>query len=158
MRKGLARPAFPFRVLAPASSVHYPLPDPGGGRDVIEGLGFVRLEVGSLARSLAFYRGGLCFELADADAPVDGRATLHAGGLTLVLVQAPDGAPVASGAAAARGEGVDLAVAVSGVDAYHDALVARGVSPGPPHDDGPVRSFAVVDPDGYRWRFVQSLA
>lgn len=124
---------------------------------MIEGLGFVRLEVGDLARSLAFYRGGLCFEVADGDDPTNGRAMLRAGRLRLVLVQAPrapaDG-PVRDGA---RGIGIDLAVAVSGVDAYHDALVARGVSPEPPRDDGPSRAFDVVDPDGYRWRFVQSL-
>lgn len=121
---------------------------------MIEGLGFVRLEVGNLARSLAFYRAGLCFERADEEEPVDGRATLRAGHLTLVLVQVPGRTPASD---RPRGAGVGLAVAVSGVDAYHDALVARGIAPSSPHDDGPERAFEVVDPDGYRWRFVQSL-
>lgn len=120
---------------------------------MIEGLGFVRLEVGDLARSLSFYRAGLSFEL-QGDEPANGRATLRAGRLTLVLVETAPGA----GAIAPLGRGIDLGVAVSGVDAYHDALVARGMAPEAPRDDGPERSFAVVDPDGYRWRFVQSLA
>jgi len=120
---------------------------------LIEGLGFVRLEVGDLARSLAFYRAGLSFEL-QGDEPANGRAVLRAGRLTVVLVESPS-APDAD--TAPFGRGIDLAVAVSGVDAYHDALVARGMEPQSPRDDGPSRSFALVDPDGYRWRFVQSL-
>jgi len=117
---------------------------------VIEGLGFVRLEVADLARSLAFYRDGLCFAPEPEDeASSNGRARLRAGRLVVVLVAAPGRPP--------RGRGVDLAVAVDGVDAYHDALVARGMAPEAPHDAAGGRAFGLVDPDGYRWRFVESL-
>jgi hypothetical protein len=46
---------------------------------------------------------------------------------------------------------------VVGLDAYHDALVARGLEPSPPADDGRGRCFLVVDPDGYEWCFRQSM-
>jgi len=49
-----------------------------------------------------------------------------------------------------------LAIEVAGLDAYHDALVARGLDPTAPSDQDHVRSFTVVDPDGYVWLFRQS--
>lgn len=125
---------------------------------MIEGLGFVRLEVRDLERSLAFYRRGLRFALADvavarpdarSGARRNGAARLAAGSLRLELVEVPD-----------RGEsacGVFLTIRVRGLDAYHDALVARGLAPSPPRDGEDVRAFTLRDPDGYGLRFEQSL-
>lgn len=120
---------------------------------MIEGLGSIRLEVSNLERAVAFYRDGLRFGTLVMDAGAAARATLMAGDVQLVL--ALDGQ--ASGPARRRGAGVSLTVNVAGVDAYHDALVARGLSPSAPVDDADGRHFSVVDPDGYRWCFRQGL-
>ncbi|MFQ5460051.1 MAG: VOC family protein [Anaerolineae bacterium] len=122
---------------------------------MLEGLGDVRLEVTDLTRSVAFYRDGLRFT-PDADAPAEGRdVRLRAGDLRVVLAKARrrQGRPPRNGCA-----GLSVTVEVSGLDAYHDALVARGLAPSPPRDEGQRRTFTVVDPDGYLWRFSQSLA
>lgn len=119
---------------------------------LIEGLGYVRLEVTDLERSIAFYRDGLRFSF---DGPDDGdgsSARLHAGDLRLVLVEAPNRS------SDRRGAGVRLSVEVTGVDAYHDALVARGLTPSRPLDEDHSRLFSILDPDGYRWAFIQSLS
>ncbi len=115
---------------------------------LLEGLGYVWLEVEDLNRSLVFYGDGLRFS-TDAEASADGVIHLRAGELRLILSQAgaePGGC---------RGAGVALAVEVTGVDTYHDALVARGLQPSRPRDDGNRRTFSVSDPDGYVWRFSQ---
>lgn len=117
---------------------------------MIEGLGYVRLEVSDLERSLAFYCDGLRFDLEDRDDGDRPRAFLHAGALRVVLTQVQGVDHL--------GNGVRLSMEVSGLDAYHDAIVARGVRPTPPADTGSVRAFSVSDPDGYCWRFEQSLA
>lgn len=115
---------------------------------LLEGLGYVWLEVENMDRSIAFYCDGLRFS-TDAEASADGVFHLRAGELRLILSEGaaePDGC---------RGAGVALAVEVSGVDTYHDALVARGLHPSRPRDDGNRRTFSVSDPDGYTWRFSQ---
>ena len=116
---------------------------------MIEGLGCLWLDVADLDRSVAFYRDGLRFSF-DGGNHGGQLANLRAGDLRVVLNQA-DEEPC-------RGRGVAFTVEVSGVDAYHDALVARGLEPSPPRDEGSVRAFVVADPDGYEWRFIQSLA
>jgi uncharacterized glyoxalase superfamily protein PhnB len=133
-------------------------------------LGFIRLEVSDLEQSLMFYRRGLRFAagslgeeaghaaansegVADvADAAPRRMAALTAGTLRLILEEVPAGQ-----ANGWLGQGVDLAIEVSGVDVYHDALVARGIQPTPPIDEAGQRSFRVRDPDGYQWRIQQSL-
>ena len=113
---------------------------------MLEGLGYVWLEVEDLSRSLPFYRDGLRFaEEPDGNGSV---AHLRAGDLHLILSQG-------SSQMDCRGAGVALAVEVTGVDTYHDALVARGIEPTRPRDEGVRRSFTVTDPDGYVWRFTQ---
>jgi uncharacterized glyoxalase superfamily protein PhnB len=119
---------------------------------LIEGLGSVWLEVKDLERSLAFYCDGLRFDLDSRDDGQTATAVLHAGDLTVVLAQRtrPRRASVP----------MVLTMEVSAVDAYHDALVARGVHASAPTDGdaGCPRSFTVRDPDGVTWRFEQSLA
>jgi uncharacterized glyoxalase superfamily protein PhnB len=117
---------------------------------LIEGLGFVRLEVKDLGRSLTFYRDALRFEL-DQEAEDPPQAFLRAGDLNVVLAEVRS-------ARSHSGNGVRLSIEVTGVDAYHDALVARGVVPSAPVDDQSTRFFSVRDPDGYEWRFHQSLS
>jgi catechol 2,3-dioxygenase-like lactoylglutathione lyase family enzyme len=117
---------------------------------LIEGLGYVRLEVTDLEKSITFYRDGLRFGFDGRD-DEDPRAELHAGDLKLVLCEA------SARPRAKRGTGVRLSVEVTGVDAYHDALVARGLTPSRPRDKGNSRRFDISDPDGYGWVFVQSL-
>jgi len=36
--------------------------------------------------------------------------------------------------------------------------VARGVAPSAPIDGPVVRQFSVRDPDGYEWRFLESMS
>ena len=119
---------------------------------MIEGLGYVWLEVADLAQSVAFYRDALRFGLERTDTGKPPTAHLRAGDLSVVLAEVP------GAAASRRGRGVLLTVEVSGVDAYHDALVARGLDPSRPVDADHRRRFTVRDPDGYAWTFVQSLA
>jgi catechol 2,3-dioxygenase-like lactoylglutathione lyase family enzyme len=118
---------------------------------LIDGLCDVRLEVTDLERSVAFYRDGLRFTFEGSEDGDPPRAYLRAGDLHLVLARVPQRG------VARRGGGLSLSVEVTGVDAYHDALVARGLSPCPPADDDRHRRFTIQDPDGYRWAFVQSL-
>ncbi|MFN2114763.1 MAG: VOC family protein [Anaerolineae bacterium] len=120
---------------------------------MIEGLGHVRLEVTDLARSIAFYRDALRFEL-DHEEPQDDPplAFLRAGDLTLVLAERR------TAGRRRRDNGVLLSIEVTAVDAYHDALVARGVAPSAPIDGPVVRQFSVRDPDGYEWRFLESMS
>jgi catechol 2,3-dioxygenase-like lactoylglutathione lyase family enzyme len=119
---------------------------------LIEGLGYVWLEVRDLQRSVAFYRDGLRFALDERAEQAADRVHLKAGDLRLIL------SPAVTGTANSVGHGVTFQMDVAGVEAYHDALVARGLNPGPPIDDGAERSFTLRDPDGFEWRFHQSLA
>jgi uncharacterized glyoxalase superfamily protein PhnB len=123
------------------------------GTAVIEGLGYIRLEVTDLDRAIAFYRDGLRFAFVGLDEAMGPRAHLTAGDLNVMLEQAPNGRRMPH-----RGRGVRLSVDVTGLDAYHDALVARGIDPTAPLDEGRARSFTVSDPDGYQWCFRQSLS
>lgn len=118
---------------------------------MIEGLGFVRLEVADLERSIAFYRDGLRFGYEGCDEGQALLARFGAGDLHVVLVES-------TAHRDSRGAGISLSVEVSGVDAYYDALVARGLTPTRPLDDAESRRFTIRDPDGYRWAFIQSLA
>jgi uncharacterized glyoxalase superfamily protein PhnB len=136
----LDRPSQWLRITTPSAT---------GGHALIEGLGFVRLEVSDLERSLAFYHDVLRFEVESLD-DEPRQASLRAGDLRLVLIERRGGANE-------RGGGVRLNMEVSGVDAYHDALVARGLSPSLPADSSSTRCFSVSDPDGYSWTFHQSL-
>jgi catechol 2,3-dioxygenase-like lactoylglutathione lyase family enzyme len=116
---------------------------------LIVGLGYVCLEVSDLERSLAFYLDGLRFECDRRDDDPRPRVVLRAGDLRLVLDQA---AVRRNG----RRPGIRLSMEVSGLDVYHDALVARGVSVTFPADEDGRRAFTVRDPDGYLWTFHQS--
>ena len=118
---------------------------------MIEGLGYVCLEVTDLERSMAFYRDGLRFQYDRRDDEPLPCVHLRAGDLHLVLTQSASGRD-------GRRRGIGLFMDVSGVDAYHDALVARGIGVTAPADDFGRRSFTVRDPDGYVWTFHQSLA
>ena len=115
---------------------------------MIEGLGHVRLEVADLQQSVAFYRDGLRFRFERGDDSPPAQVHLCAGDLRLVLAQAPP-------RARARGAGVCLSLLVVSVDAYRDALVARGIAATAPRDRDGIRSFTVRDPDGYTWQFRQ---
>ncbi len=77
---------------------------------------------------------------------------LEAGSMRLLLVEEADDRRNGR-----RGVGIDLEIEVNGVDAYHDALVARGLDPSPPADGPGGRRFLVEDPDGYRWWIYQSM-
>lgn len=129
------------------------LPRPEGTA-VIEGLGHIRLEVQDVARAVAFYRDGLRFGSLDAGDDAGQGVHFQAGRLHVVLVPRPNGR---SPQAPAAGHGVRLTLDVAGLEAYHDALVARGLVPSAPGTDADLRSFVVVDPDGYEWCFRQSL-
>jgi catechol 2,3-dioxygenase-like lactoylglutathione lyase family enzyme len=117
---------------------------------LIEGLGSVLLEVRDLERSLAFYCDGLRFDLDRQEDGETPSAVLRAGELRVVLLERKAGRH-------SRGP-VQLSIEVSAVDAYYDALVARGLRPGPLRDGDSSRSFVVHDPDGVAWRFEQSLS
>lgn len=124
-----------------------------GSNALIERLGAITLEVTDLERAISFYRDGLRFTFDGYLGENPPQAQLRAGGARLLLVQAQ------SGRALDRTSGVFLALEVSGLDAYHDALVARGLTPSPPADaNDHVRRFGISDPDGYRWILEQSLA
>jgi uncharacterized glyoxalase superfamily protein PhnB len=122
---------------------------PDGSRALIERLAFVRLEVGDIERSMAFYRDGLRFQFVGSDDGPEPRVRLLAGDLSVVLSPGP-------ARPRSRGHGVLISLEVVGVDAYRDALVARGVAATVPVDRDGARSFSVRDPDGYTWRFHQS--
>lgn len=117
---------------------------------MIQGLASIRLEVGELDRSLQFYLDGLRFELVVPPNGVPRRAELRAGTLSVLLAEAP---PTRS----RRAVGVGFRVDVLALDAYHDAIVARGIDTGPESDEGGARQFPVRDPDGYVWFFREVL-
>jgi catechol 2,3-dioxygenase-like lactoylglutathione lyase family enzyme len=121
-----------------------------GRYGVIEGLGYLWLEVSDLERSITFYRDGLRFAVDTGNRNGPSTAHLRAGELRLILSEATPSPRDCSH------HGIAFTIEVSGVDAYHDALVARGLQPSAPHDDGTQRGFSLQDPDGYEWRFIQS--
>jgi len=124
---------------------------------LIERLGSIRLGVRDLHRSLEFYKDGLHFAADSIDAQSGGSRTacLMAGNLHIVLAEMP--LPEHRDKGNGRSAAVRLSLQIQGLDAYHDALVARGLMPSPPRDEANSRSFLVADPDGYVWHFVQSL-
>lgn len=115
---------------------------------MIEGLGSVWLEVKDLERSLTFYCDGLRFDLERREDGEHPTVVLRAGDLEIVLTQRKG--------ASRRPGPVQLAMQVTGVQAYFDALVARGIRPVRSRDGQDTRSFTVRDPDGVIWRFEQS--
>jgi catechol 2,3-dioxygenase-like lactoylglutathione lyase family enzyme len=115
----------------------------------VQGLELLFLEVNSLDESLDFYRLGLGFELEahapEAEPPM---ATLRAGSLRLMLAQVPL-------TMARRGRGVHLFLTVSDVELYYRQLLAAGLDPAPPADEGwGGRFITLEDPDRYRLFFV----
>ena len=123
---------------------------------MIEGLGCIRLTVRDLGRSVDFYARGLRFAKSFAsDVEGDPDAVrLMAGTLCLELITSA--APAMTSTENGVERGVSLSVAVRGLDAYHDALVERGLTPSRPKDHESDRTFVIADPDGYVWRFIQS--
>ena len=115
----------------------------------VRGLELLFLEVNSLEESLDFYRLGLGFELEahtpEAEPPM---ATLHSGGLRLMLAQVPL-------AMARRGRGVHFFLTVEDVDEFYDFVRAGGLKIDPPADEGWGGRFVTLeDPDHYRLFFV----
>ncbi len=121
---------------------------------MIEGLGCIRLAVRDLERSIEFYGRGLRFaaNVEGDEGAAPGLVRFTAGTLCLELVVRPHSQAPRS----TNGGGVSLSVSVRGLDAYHDALVERGLEPNLPRDIDGGRSFSIEDPDGYIWRFTQS--
>lgn len=121
---------------------------------MIEGLGCIRLLVRDLERSIEFYGPGLRFSAVSdgVEAASDDVVRMQVGTLCLELERCPPGTTVE----ASNGRGIQLSVSVRGLDAYHDALVERGLEPGRPRDADGERSFSIEDPDGFVWRFTQS--
>lgn len=115
----------------------------------VTGLDLLFLEVNSLEESLAFYAEKLGFDLTEhapeAEPPM---ATLRAGSLRLMLAQVPL-------TMARRGRGVHLFLTVSDVELYYRQLLAAGLDPAPPADEGwGGRFITLEDPDRYRLFFV----
>jgi catechol 2,3-dioxygenase-like lactoylglutathione lyase family enzyme len=109
----------------------------------------VNLRVGNLETALGFYRDGLGLPVVHA---IEGIAVLHLGSAHLVLDAQED--------ARTPGSGAVLHLWVGDVDAFHDALVDRGIRPESAPAERPWgdRDFVVVDPDGYRLTIVQAPA
>jgi catechol 2,3-dioxygenase-like lactoylglutathione lyase family enzyme len=118
---------------------------------MIEGLGCVWLEVADLERSVAFYRDGLRFQVDHGADALAAGVVLRAGDLRVCLVEV-------GSTGRRRGAGIRLALDVAGLDAYRDALVARGIGSTAPVDRDGARHFSVRDPDGYLWQFYQGTA
>jgi catechol 2,3-dioxygenase-like lactoylglutathione lyase family enzyme len=116
----------------------------------VTGLELLFLEVNSLEESLAFYTGGLGFDVLthtpEAEPPM---ATLRAGRLRLMLAQVPL-------TMARRGRGVHFFLTVEDVDDFHELLRARGIEAATPADEGWGGRFVTLeDPDRYRLFFVE---
>ena len=98
--------------------------------------------------SQAFYEA-LGFELARRSGPF---AVMHRDGLRLLLAQNP--------LAPTQPRWNSLRVMTNGVDALHDAVVARGIAILHPPEDSPfgLREFVVRDPNGFDVRFAEPIA
>ena len=115
----------------------------------IKGLDLLFLEVNSLEDSLDFYGRGLGLGVVEhapeAEPPM---ATLNAGRLRITLAQVPL-------AMARRGRGVHFFLTVEDVGDFYRQLLARGLEPAPPTDEGwGGRFITIEDPDHYRLFFV----
>jgi predicted enzyme related to lactoylglutathione lyase len=116
----------------------------------ITGLDLLFLEVNNLEESIAFYTKKLRFEAEkvaiDAEPPI---ATVKAGRLRITLVQQLE-------TMLKRGRGVHFILGVDDVDAYYYDLCSRDVEVTKPADEGwGGRFISLVDPDKYRFFFVQ---
>ena len=116
----------------------------------ITGLSSASIFVRDYEATVAFYVDKLGFAVEERSE----RATmLRAGDFRLLVhVGGPPAAP--------RDPGMHLHLWVDDVDAFHVALVGRGV----PVEEGPqdrpwgLRTFHVADPNGYEWEFTQEIA
>jgi len=116
----------------------------------VSGLDLLFLEVNSIEESLAFYGGGLGFEIdkhnPDSEPPM---ATVQAGALKITLAQNLE-------TMLKRGRGVNFFLGVDDVEAYYRELTEKGAEIRPPVDEGwGGRFITMQDPDRYRFFFVQ---
>jgi catechol 2,3-dioxygenase-like lactoylglutathione lyase family enzyme len=113
----------------------------------------VAYPVTDLDRSIAFYCGGLGFELVGRD-PESAFVSLGKGGFTIELL-------VQSGGEAAdpRRAPDHIAFESADLDAYREKLIGAGLAVPPVHiiGDG-MKRFALDDPDGVRLDFFQGRA
>lgn len=137
-----------MRSLTALWAIGYP---PAEERRLITALDAIRLEVHDLDRSMAFYVDGLRFELAEPPGGSPPQAAVRAGGVTVVLCEVPS-------ARGRRAAGAGFRLDVLSLDAYQQALLARGVRTSPSADDHGGRQFLVRDPDGYVWQFREAPA
>jgi len=107
----------------------------------------VNLKVRDLDAALGFYREGMGLEVIHQ---IEQIAVLDLGNVRLVLDQQEDPRTTGSGAV--------LHMWVADLDAFHELLVGRGITPESPPGDRPWgdRDFMVVDPDGYRLTIIQA--
>lgn len=117
---------------------------------MVTGLNALFLEVNNLEESLFFYRDQLGFDLeshnADAEPPI---ATVRAGSLKINLVQQLE-------TMLKRGRGVHFVLGVRDVDAVFARISAGDNRVQPPRDEGwGGRFISVLDPEGYRFVFVE---
>ena len=117
---------------------------------MVTGLDALFLEVNKLEESLSFYQGQLGFVLeshnSDAEPPM---ATVRAGALKINLVQQIE-------TMLKRGRGVHFVLGVEDVDALFAKISAVDNRVPSPRDEGwGGRFISVLDPDNYRFVFVQ---
>lgn len=111
----------------------------------IQGLFYIHIQVVDLARSKAFYGETLGWKLGTDERDVAGLG-FGSGYLVITL-----GEHIGSG-------GVEVCVSVDDLEAQHQRLTQNHVEPTPietkPWGE---RSFCFKDPDGYAWRYGQSV-
>ena len=117
---------------------------------MVTGLDALFLEVNKLEESLSFYQDQLGFVLeshnSDAEPPM---ATVRAGALKINLVQQLE-------TMLKRGRGVHFVLGVEDVDALFAKISAVDNRVPSPRDEGwGGRFISVLDPDNYRFVFVQ---
>lgn len=107
-----------------------------------------RLPVREIARSLGFYVEGLGFAIGWQWGTPPSHASVFRDALSFDLIRVPAG----------REGTAMLYVEVTEVDALHAQFAGRAITCGAPVDrDYGMRDFEVVDPDGNRIAFGQSL-